>query len=53
MPHPPSVVVSTGLPLRENKKNRVRDANRNERSRGRFLLHGQDMDKTQDHRSTS
>ena len=28
----------------------VRNANRHERSRGRSLLHGQDMGKTQDHR---
>ena len=35
------------------KKKRVRTANRNERSRGRSLLRGQDMGKTQDHRSTT
>ena len=39
-----------GLSLRE--KHRVRNANRNERSRGRSLLHGQDIGKTQDHRKS-
>ena len=43
-PHTP------GLPKGEKK---VRNANRNQRSRGRFLLHGQDMGKTQDHRSST
>ena len=33
------------------KKKSLRTANRNERSRGRSLLHGQDMGKTQDHRN--
>ena len=32
---------------------RARNANRNEPSRGRSLLHGQDMGKAQDHRSNS
>ena len=31
---------------------RVHNANENERSRGRSLLHGQDMDKTQHHRGS-
>ena len=35
---------------RQNKK-RVHSADRNERSRGRSRLHGQDMGKTQDHRN--
>ena len=39
-----------GLQLRKTKK--VRNANRNERSRGRFLLHDQDMGKTQNHRNS-
>ena len=39
-----------GLSLRGKK--RVRNANRNEPSRERSLLHDQDMDKTQDHRTT-
>ena len=38
--------------LRAEKMNRVRNANRNEPSRGRSLLHGQGMDTTQDHGST-
>ena len=33
-------------------RKRVRDTNKIERSRGRSLVHGQDMGKTQDHRST-
>ena len=33
------------------KKKRVRNANRNERSRGRLLLRGQDTGETQDHRN--
>ena len=35
----------------QGERKRVRTANRNGRSRGRSLLHGQDMGKTQDHRS--
>ena len=33
------------------QKKRVRNTNSNEHSRGRLLLHGQDMDKTQNHRN--
>ena len=49
---PKSRGKSAGLSLREEKKGGGgRKANRNERSRGRSLLHGQDMGKTQDHRN--
>ena len=37
---------------RGKKKKRVRSAHRNERSRGRSVLHGQDMGKTQNHRNS-
>ena len=36
--------------LQGEKQKRIRNANRNKRSRGRSLLHGQDMGKTQDRR---
>ena len=49
----PAGGVATGLSLRvTKKKSRARNTNRNEPSRGRSLLRGQDMGKTQDHRNT-
>ena len=54
-PPPTDYWPGAGLSLRgkqERKKERVRDTNRNERSRGRSLLHGHDMGKTQDHRNS-
>ena len=39
--------------LYRGKTKRIRNANRNERSRERSLLHGQDMGKTQNHRQST
>ena len=45
------LVLSRGV-LKGEKKERVRNANRNERSQGRSLLHGQEMGKTQNRRNS-